>query len=182
MKIGKGKVLGVTVALAMLASGTATAGGFEKYYDYPHAFVGVDALYMEGSGNFAGEEKYSGPGGRVRLGISASKYFGLEVHGAIGGEDEDHDFDNLVGFMARVNIPIGDDINFFGLGGYTEVKASHAEPGWKERNFRAKGGSYGAGLEIKLLEKTSINLDVMRYLDDTDYRLDTGSIGLTFRF
>lgn len=130
----------------------------------------------------------------LRLGIEASRVFGMEARGGIGLQSDERNFsggslefdlDELYGAYAKIGLPLGDAVTPYAIGGYTHVKgsatatvlgvSSGGSETWEDE-------SYGAGLDVNLSDSLALNVEYMRYLEKDDQELSAVSVGLRSAF
>lgn len=117
-----------------------------------------------------------------------NRYFGAEVEGSIGINDEENSplfgvktgLDHSLGAFGVVRAPISDRAELFGRVGYQTSEFSADTP-VGSASADVDGLAYGVGGKLFVTERLGIRADASRYEGD-DYEADVFSIGAVIRF
>lgn len=129
-----------------------------------------------------GASKWSEFGVRGKLGARIAPQVALEGHLATGGSDradgETRELDSLYGFFVRGDIPISRYAGFYGLVGFSTLKMSVAN----RSSDTDSSVSFGFGGDFKVSGNTSLNIDWIRYIGETEYDHSALSLGARWSF
>ncbi|MEX0729211.1 MAG: porin family protein [Aquisalimonadaceae bacterium] len=128
-----------------------------------------------------GGSGWSDIGIRGKLGAKIAQQVSLEGHLATGGSDRANgttlELDELYGLFVRGDIPISRYAGLYGLVGYSTLKVSAF--GGSDTD---SGVSFGVGGDFKVSNDTSLNIDWIRYIGETDYEYSALSLGARWLF
>ena len=175
--------LGIALLLLLTMPLTAVADDADAYWgvmlgktDYEDPTVDLSLLSFTG-----------------RFGYEFGKFLSLEGRLLFsGGESkagvvDDLKIEYLGNVSAKVNLPLGDAkrVNLYGVVGYSTWKISYNSAG-TDTYFTDDGVSYGVGIDLFADSINGINLEWVRYADNTkdgvDYTLDSFALGYVRRF
>lgn len=126
-------------------------------------------------------DRWSDFGVRGRLGARVAERISLEGHLATGGSDRVDDrtveLDSLYGFFVRGDIPISRYANLYGLVGYSTLKT-----GFEDGSDTDSSISFGVGGDFAVANNTSLSVDWIRYIGETDYNYSALSLGARWDF
>jgi len=119
-------------------------------------------------------------GVRGKVGAKVADQISLEAHLATGGSDRDRDnsvkLDYLAGLFLRGDIPITRFTSLYGLVGFTSLKLDGNNSNSRGSNTD-NSVSFGAGVDFAVTTSTSLNVDYIRYVNDSDYNFQALSVG-----
>lgn len=123
---------------------------------------------------------------RLQAGAQVSDQLAVEAHFGVGLSEETLDLpggaqtleiDQFRAVYLKPMLPVNPQVKAYGMIGYAEAQMlTDARGGGAERRFREYGASYGVGAQFSLNPYTSLNLEYLRLLDETD--LDASSLGV----
>ena len=169
---------------APAAAETGLYGGVQyTYFDLSEEGVDDDALF-DGLG--------------VRLGYQLSDIVGVELRTGTGLGTDDVDIGTL-GFRAEVELdyyagayvragyPVSETVSAYAIAGFTHAEFSSELLGANltldiDLVDSESDVSYGLGIDVTANEDITLNLEVMRYMDTGDIKIDGASFGMSFRF
>jgi hypothetical protein len=126
----------------------------------------------------------------VRLGAALNRHVAFEARLGTGlvkdkvgvsGSEVDVSFDSLTGAYAKGLWPITDSLGLYGLAGYTQATQRLTGPGGSF-TITDVHLSYGAGIEFKLLDRASVEVEYARLYKGSDYRVDGLTLGAAMKF
>jgi len=106
------------------------------------------------------------------IGYNFMRYLGAELRAALSVSGENAGQDNLAefGIYLKPQYPVGDDLNLYGLLGYSAINMSDPATGTRANDNPFSGDnqgfSFGAGLDYGVTENISVFTDVVNYLRD----------------
>lgn len=176
----KNNVFLATVATAGLAfAGSATAqdmyksgtGGLYAGVNYTFMDVDYDGFASADVGTLSG-----------KVGVMATDFLGLEARAGFGVDDDrvagaKVELDSFFGGYATINMVNQSPVTPYAVLGFTRIEASVGSVTDDDSDF-----SYGLGLNVKLAQNLSGNLEYMRYYDDSDITVDGIGLGLQMNF
>lgn len=104
--------------------------------------------------------------GRFGKGVGSD---GIEQGGSDTGASLE--VDRYASVFARIDLPLADWVNLYGLGGYTEGRLEASAGGYSVTD-KDSGLSYGVGLEMQGRKDTFISAEYIQYLDESDAGVD----------
>ncbi|MCP1676336.1 hypothetical protein J2T57_003497 [Natronocella acetinitrilica] len=120
-------------------------------------------------------------GVRGKFGGRIAENFAIEAHAATGGSDRSNgatlELDYLMGLFVRGDIPITRYTSLYGLVGFSELKYTLANDSDRDSSV-----SFGFGGDFQVSNNTSLNIDWIRYINETDYDYSALSLGARWRF
>jgi hypothetical protein len=139
-------------------------------------------------------DSFSMTGVMLRAAYEFSPAFSVEGHLGTTDEDEQTAFSGTVPVSLQINVLGGvfakyswiysqqvGWARFYGLLGASFVDVEAKGQGMTA-NDSDTGLSYGVGIDLFGSDRTAIVLEWVRYLDQSDYTIDTPSIGIVRRF
>ena len=196
------KYIAACITLAVLAAAPQAALA-ESYLGLNLTQMNYSASVTDGVFNVATDFDIKAVSGK--LGVQFHKNFSAEVRGGVGISDGDGtasvslrdpfldgvsvsadgkaSLDEFFGVYIRGGVPIGDSVYPYLIAGYAQSKVT--------LNFGDFGDiasdsdadfSYGVGLDIKLSETLSGNIEYMNYYDKDGFELSGFAIGITLKF
>lgn len=131
----------------------------------------------------------SASGGRLMAGALFNEHVGIEAHYAEGGSDTvDHEtvnveFEGLDSVFLRLNAPLW-FLHTYALAGFSVVDMTIVP---KDDISLADAPSasdfsYGIGVEIRTPESYALAADYIRYIDNSGFLFQAGSVSLKWRF
>ncbi|MET4024828.1 outer membrane immunogenic protein [Marinobacter sp. MBR-99] len=176
----KKNVLFAAVATAGLAmAGTASAQDMYKsgvgslYAGLNYTFMDVD---FDG---FASADVGTLSG---KVGVMANEFLGVEARAGFGVDDDriagaKVKLDNFFGGYATINMANQSPVTPYAVIGFTRIEAEIGTQSDDDSDF-----SYGAGVNVKLAQNLSGNLEYMRYYDDSNVTVDGIGLGVQMNF
>jgi len=124
--------------------------------------------------NLFGDEKHQDQqlGITFLIGYNFMKYLGAELRAALSVSEENAGQDNLAeyGIYLKPQYPVLDNLNVYGLLGYSAINMSDPATGTSANDNPFSGDnqgfSFGAGLDYGVTENISVFTDVVNYLRD----------------
>lgn len=123
---------------------------------------------------------------RLQGGMQLTDQIAVEAHFGVGlseetlnlpGGSQTLEIDQFRAVYLKPMLPINPQVNAYGMIGYAEAQMlTDARAGGAERRFREYGASYGMGAQFALNPYTSLNVEYLRLLDETN--LDASSLGV----
>lgn len=152
--------------------------------DTPHPFLGA----FGASTRFQEDKNLKLPALADRAGYDFNEWFGVEgrtgTTGALGA-DAESTTPRFISALARVGWRSKDaGLGAYGLAGYSQARLeaeAHA-PGITLRDETAEDFSYGGGIEVFFSEYNGMNVEYMRYLDESESTLEHIGVGYVRRF
>lgn len=131
----------------------------------------------------------------LRAGIEMYDWLGLEARGGVGLSDDSTsvagigrasaEIDWLYGAYARVGVPVMDVAMPYVIGGWTRIEGE-AELSTGGVGTSTSGNvddvSWGAGVDLNVSETVALNLEYMRYIDDSSDEVSALGLGLRTAF
>lgn len=113
-----------------------------------------------------------------QVAIEAHYGFGLsEENLSVQGSAQTLEIDRFRAVYLKPMLPVNPHVKAYGMIGYAEAQILMSNPGGgAEQRFRDYGASYGVGAQFSLNPYTSLNLEYLRLLDETE--LDASSLGV----
>ena len=147
-------------------------------------YFGVD--YLFGYYDEAGFSTAEPNALRFKIGHYFTDNVAVEAQYAMGVADDTVsgvtvEIDHAISILARGELPISDNANFYGVVGYTDGELTGSVPGFSV-SVSDSGLSYGVGFDFGIAKGTFINIDYMSYLDESDYDFTAFSIGIKKNF
>lgn len=179
----------LTVSLLLVSCGAAADR--TTRFNYDRSFGGGlwSVKYSPDDG-----DSYSMPGLMVRGAYEVSRKFAVEAHLGTTEEDTRDALGGTVPVSLRINLLGGvfakgsllyeqnkGWARVYGLLGVSFVEA-RAEAQGESAHDNDAGISYGVGLDLFGSDRTAIVLEWVRYLDTSDFKIETPMIGLLRRF
>lgn len=118
---------------------------------------------------------------RLGTGVSDDTRFLPELG---SGYDATVEVDRVFGLYATAHANLTDSLSLYGVLGASKVKATAtlpAFPGLKSEEDNSSV-SYGVGADVDISSNLTLNLEAIRYLDKSEFNLDTLAVGVTFGF
>ncbi|MCH8498749.1 MAG: porin family protein [Marinobacter sp.] len=148
---------------------------------------GVGGLYAGGNYTFF-KLKPSG-GSDLNLGTLSAKvgamvtpFFGVEARAGVGVKDDSNvEITSFFGGYATLNFVNESPATPYAVLGFTRVEVESPTLTGTTKDDESDF-SYGLGVNLALTREMSANLEYMRYVDPSDYKLDGISLGLTVFF
>ncbi len=147
-------------------------------------YIGMDAMnwyYDEEDGR-----DFSSLGVRGRLGLKITRNFSLEAHLGASGTDrsggERRELDWLYAGLARGDLPITRYTSLYGVMGIAHVDISGRDDAGNSFSESDSGVSIGVGLDFQVNNGTHLNLDLIRYIDASDFDFSALSVGARWTF
>ncbi|PSF12146.1 porin family protein [Marinobacter fuscus] len=174
------KILLVAAATTgLLFAGSATAQDMYKS-GMGGLYAGLNYTFMNMDFDRAGDADVGTLSGKV--GVQATDYIGVEARAGFGVDDDrlfgqDVALDNFFGGYVTFNMVNESAVTPYAVLGFTRVEAEFGPAKDDDSDF-----SYGAGLNVKLAQNLSGNLEYMRYYDDSNYTVDGLGLGLQLNF
>ena len=182
----------ILIALAgslFLLAEAGTADNEGKYY------VGL----QQGFGDYDEDgisETYNPTLLMARLGGYLTPNFTIEGRLGSGLKDDTHklpefgnnnfslELDSLLGVYGTGHFNLSEKSSVYGVLGGSKVEGTSSLPDFTslESSEDNSGISYGIGVDIGFGSSWILNIEYMRYLDDDNFNLDVGSIGVAYRF
>ncbi|MBK1725734.1 outer membrane beta-barrel protein [Halorhodospira neutriphila] len=134
-------------------------------------------------------EEARATGGRLMAGVLFNEHVGVEAHYAEGGTDTvdyetvNVEFEGLDGVFLRLNAPLW-FIHTYALAGFSVVDMAIVP----EENISladapsASDLSYGLGVELRTPESYALAADYVRYIDNSGFLFQAGTVSLKWRF
>lgn len=165
-------------------------------------FVAMPGIALAANNNFywgamVGKSEYEDPLANSsllsitgRFGFSLFPFLDIEGRVATSGSESNSTIDNLqVDYLgnvsAKLNFPISNRVNLYGIGGISAWRISYDNAGIQTQ-FTGDGLSYGIGIELFADENNGLNLEYVRYADETQdgtaYELNHWGLGYVQRF
>ena len=122
------------------------------------------------------------------IGYNFMRYLGAELRAALSVSGENAGQDNLAefGIYLKPQYPVGDDLNLYGLLGYSAINMSDpaTSTNANDNPFDGdnQGFSFGAGLDYGVTENISVFTDVVNYLRDYGGSNSTWGANLGVRY
>ncbi len=124
-----------------------------------------------------------------RLGLDFGRYLGVEAQAGttssdenlLAGTDFDLGVDNFVSGYLRLNIPI-ERGRLYALAGWTAVEFAADANQFSIDDDYQEDLSWGLGVELYGNERTALDINYIRYLDEDETVLEGVSLGFVRRF
>lgn len=170
--------------LALLAAGLLLAGPAlaETEDKHPARYASAASFNWDVSGTTDAK----GSGVRLVLGQALNDYLAVEAHLATGGGSNDVRLKRQLGAYLRADWPITEAVRVFARYGYVETRLEQTvPPGVVVTDVSDRGGSYGAGIELRVLPgvldgRLSVTADYTVFEEGGGTKADARSVGLRF--
>lgn len=179
MKTTNNVLLAAVATAGLAGAGLASAQDMYKS-GVGGLYAGVNYTFMEADFDGLAEADAGTLSGKV--GVMATDFLGLEARAGFGVDDDrvrgiDVEIDNFFGGYATLNMVNESPVTPYAVVGFTRIEASAGSVEDDDSDF-----SYGAGLNVRLAQNLSGNLEYMRYYDDNDVTVDGIGLGVQVNF
>lgn len=170
------------LAAGLLLAGPALAQDSTSDDDRPARYASAASFNWDISG--AVEAK--GSGARLTLGQALNDYVSVEAHFATGGGSDGLRLKRQLGAYLRADWPVSEAVRVFARYGYVETRLEQTvPPGVVVTDVSDRGGSYGAGIELRVLPgvldgRLSVTADYTVFEEGGGTKADARSVGLRF--
>jgi len=117
-------------------------------------------------------------GNKINKNLAIEGRFGIGIGSdTFDGSPIELEVDTLFGVYAKGIAPVGNDVDLYGIVGYSSVDLTVPGLGSESESDL----SFGFGIDIATGKTSSVNLEYINYFDN-EVSLDALSIGTTFKF
>jgi len=147
----------------------------------PYAGIGVGAYFVDLGTAINNDQTVFG--GFGQFGVDIGEYFGGELRLGTssttsfvsGGANVDLTLDHVFSYLAKVQVPVSEELRFYALAGGTTGQATGtitsagfvwAATGTTKLVIKKTSFSFGGGLDFRIQDQWSIGAEYMRYYSD----------------
>ena len=163
----------------MILAGVITGGLVAPAQAQDNLYLGIDLHAWSVSPQRG--DNWRDLGVRGRVGGRLNEHIAVEAHLASGGSDRSNsvtlELDYLAALFLRGDLPLTRYTSLYGLVGLSQVKLTAGGSSDTDSSI-----SFGAGADYRVTDNTYVNLDLIRYVDETDFNYSALSLGARWTF